>query len=177
MWTVRARLLRRLYDLRKSTDATAAVEFAILLPVFLFLIFGILEIGLAVLCFIVLNAGVYRGIDYLVAQRQTYQSITDSGLRDAICLGLAGAPLSCGADSLKIALVNIDSPSAKSAAVPRPIVNAFDKTTATGSTYFLALGYNWQFTLPTSGYVLPFSGPSAQIQVVQIAVLSERVTE
>lgn len=173
MWTAKIRFQR----IAKATDGATAVEFAILLPAFLFLIFGILEIGLVVLCSIVLNAGAYRGIDYLVGQRQNYQSITDSGLRDAVCLGLAGAPLSCSADFLQIALINIDTPSAKSSAVPKPIVNTFDKATATGSTYFLAIGYNWQFMLPTTGYVLPFSGPSAQIQVVQIAVLSERVTE
>lgn len=62
----RHRLFRRLY-LRILADrqAAAAVEVGLLLPVFLILIFGILEIGLLLLYHLYLSTASSAGVEYL----------------------------------------------------------------------------------------------------------------
>ena len=164
--------------LRFAVDRSGvtAIEFAFLLPVFLFLVFGILEIGLALIFSAVMSYGADLGIGYLIAQRQAYSPITESGLRSAVCSAFTGTALGCD-NRLEVALINADSPTAESVRVPRPIVDQWDSANGTGGQYLLAIGYNWEFIFPTTAFTLPYAGPNAQIQVVNMAILAERVTE
>jgi hypothetical protein len=174
--TIFQRLRKSAIRLVAEQDGVTAVEFALLLPVFLLLVFGILEIGLALIYVTLISFGADKGIAYLIDQRQNYETITEPGLRTAVCSAFAGTPLTCD-ERLKIALINADDPTPTSVAVPRPITDVWDSEDGLGGQYLLAIGYNWTFIFPTTKYVLPYAGPEAQIQAVNMAVLAERVTE
>lgn len=160
----------------RNTKATTVIEFALLAPIYLLLIFGILEIGLALLFSQMLAVAADRGADYLIQERQAYRTPTATGLRSAMCEVLGGTPVSCTADKLKLTLMNIDALTASSMTITRPIDNRFDNA-ATGALYMLAAGYTWGFVFPSTILVLPFSGPDAQMQSVELIVMAERVTE
>jgi len=152
-----------------------ALEFALLAPVYLFLLFGILEICFVLLFSMMLSWGADRAVEYLEQGRQNYRGITSAGLRQALCNAFDHLPVSCDASHLKIALINQDDPTKSTSAISDPVVDRFDAPN--GGVYILALGYEWNFMFPTTGYVLPYAGPDVQIKTVNIAVLAERVTE
>lgn len=160
----------------RNSKAATAIEFALLAPVYLVLIFGILELGLALLFSLFLAMSADRGADYLIQERQAYRTPTAAGLRSAMCSVLQGTPMSCSEDALKISLMNIDALTTGSMTITRPIGNRFDSA-ASGALYMLAAGYSWGFVFPSTILVLPFSGPNAQMQSVELIVMTERVTE
>ncbi|PZP49860.1 MAG: pilus assembly protein TadE, partial [Agrobacterium fabrum] len=65
-------------------QAAAAVEVAILMPVFLILIFGILEIGLLLLYHLYLSTASNAGIAYLRKASTQREQVTADALRRAI---------------------------------------------------------------------------------------------
>ncbi|MEO5807414.1 TadE/TadG family type IV pilus assembly protein [Devosia sp.] len=162
--------------LRLNESGAAAVEFALIVPIFLYVIFGILELGLALLYSMMLSHATDRGVDYLVTQRMNRTTPTEAGLRAAVCSGLTATPMSCSDTVLKIAVIYAGAPPAGGGLITYPIQNTWDATvTGTRTQFYLAVGYNWQFSFPTTVYVLPFAGSDAQIQAASLAFLGEQV--
>lgn len=164
--------LIRLY---KDQRAATALEFALLLPAYLCIIFAIFEICFVVLLNMMLDWSVDAATRYMEVSRQNYETVTEAGVRGSICGALRLLPVDCDESSLKIALVSQDDATSEEAEVPYPVVNRFDDPD--GGIYILAVGYSWPFVLPSTWLALPFAGASAQVQSSSVTVLAERVTE
>lgn len=171
----RLRLFGRLY-LRILADrqAAAAVEVGLLLPVFLILIFGILEIGLLLLYHLYLSTASSAGVEYLRRAAMHRQQVTERALRQAISSGFITAT---NADNLKISLTPILDDDIAAAPVAFPIENSFQSPTAAAGQYILAVGYRWNFVMPTTHLLVPSSGTVRQLQNVSLAITAVRVTE
>ena len=122
------------------------------MPFFLILIFGILEIGLLFLYHLNLSTATTAGIEYLRKAAMQREQVTADALRRAIAAKFIGAT---DTETLKITLVPNSS----------------------AGQYILAIGYNWNFVMPTTHLLVPKFGGVRQLQNVSLAVTAVRVTE
>ncbi|MDH0613362.1 MULTISPECIES: TadE/TadG family type IV pilus assembly protein [unclassified Agrobacterium] len=155
-------------------QAAAAVEVAILMPVFLILIFGILEIGLLLLYHLYLSTASNAGIAYLRKASTQREQVTADALRRAIADNFIGA---ADTETLKITLAPIADEDIAATPISFPIVNRFQAPSSSAGQYILAVGYNWDFIMPTTHLLVPKSGGIRQLQNVSLAVTAVRVTE
>ncbi len=169
--TRRFAIYRRFVDDKR---AATAVEVAILMPVFLVLIFGILEIGLLLLYNLYLSTATNAGIDYLRRATMQREQVTADALRRTIADNFIGAT---DDESLKITLVPIADDDIDAAPISFPIVNRFQAPSSSAGQYILAGGYNWGFIMPTTNLLVPASGGVRQLQNVSLAVTAVRVSE
>lgn len=162
---------RRFADDRQ---AAAAIEVAILMPFFLILIFGILEIGLLFLYHLNLSTATTAGIEYLRKAAMQREQVTADALRRAIAAKFIGAT---DTETLKITLVPIADDDIVATPISFPIVNRFQAPNSSAGQYILAIGYNWNFVMPTTDLLVPKFGGVRQLQNVSLAVTAVRVTE
>ena len=157
-------------DIRAAT----AVEFGLLLPVFFLLIFGIFEVGLALLLSLNLSTAANAGAELLRKAAASQSVVTESDFRRVIASNFL---LGTTEETMKITLVPI--PDADFTAVPLtfPVENKFQAPDKNAGQYLLALGYNWQFILPTTRLLIPSGGKRPQLQNVSLAITAVRVTE
>lgn len=143
------------YRLFGDRKAATAVETALLLPLFFGLIFGTLEIGLLMLYYLYLSFASNAGIEYLRKAAADGRPATEIALRKAIASHFIG-----GTDetNLKIALLPIPDDDIAEAKVPTPIANDFRPLADTAGQYILAIGYNWNFLMPTTRILVPDTG-------------------
>lgn len=165
------RLCSRLLGDRK---AATAVETALLLPLFFALIFGTLEIGLLMLYYLYLSSASNAGIEYLRKAAADGKPATEIALRKAISSHFIG-----GTDetTLKIALSPIPDDDIAEAKVPIPIVNDFRPPADTAGQYILAVGYNWNFFMPTTRFLVPSTGGVHQLRNISLAITAVKVSE
>ncbi|MNE19662.1 TadE-like protein [compost metagenome] len=162
------------YRLFGDRKATTAVETALLLPLFFALIFGTLEIGLLMLYYLYLSFASNAGIEYLRKAAADGKPATEIALRKAIASRFIG-----GTDetNLKIALLPIPDDDIAEAKVPIPIVNDFRPPADTAGQYILAIGYKWNFLMPTTRILVPDTGGIHQLRSISLAITAVRVTE
>lgn len=169
------RLFRRLYlTFLVDRQAATAVEVGLLLPVFLILIFGILEIGLLLLYHLYLSTASNAGVEYLRRAAMQRQQVTERALRQAIASGFITAT---DEDNLKISLMPIPDDDIAAAPVAFPIENNFKSPTASAGQYILAVGYRWNFFMPTTHLLVPKTGTVRQLQNASLAITAVRVAE
>lgn len=162
------------YRLFGDRKAATAVETALLLPLFLALIFGTLEIGLLMLYHLYLSSASNAGIEYLRKSAADGKPATEVALRKAITSRFIG-----GTDetNLKIALLPIPDDDIADAKVPIPVVNNFRPLTDTAGQYILAIGYNWNFLMPTTRFLVPSTDGVPQLRNISLAITAVRVSE
>lgn len=162
------------YRLFGDRKAATAVETALLLPLFFLLIFGTLEIGLLMLYYLYLSFASNAGIEYLRKAAADGRPATEIALRKAIASHFIG-----GTDetNLKIALLPIPDDDIAEAKVPTPIVNDFRPPADTAGQYILAIGYKWNFLMPTTRLLVPDTGGIHQLRNISLAITAVRVTE
>ncbi|CUX19679.1 TadE/TadG family type IV pilus assembly protein [Agrobacterium genomosp. 13] len=165
------RLCSRLLGDRK---AATAVETALLLPLFFALIFGTFEIGLLMLYYLYLASASNAGIEYLRKAAADGKPATEIALRKAISSHFIG-----GTDktTLKIALLPIPDDDIAEAKVPIPIVNDFRPPADTAGQYILAVGYNWNFFMPTTRFLVPSADGVYQLRNISLAITAVKVSE
>ena len=167
----RARFRSYALDIRAAT----AVEFGLLMPLYFLLVFGIFEVGLALLLTLNLATAANAGAELLRKAAASQTAVTEIDFRRAIASNFL---LGTTESDMKITLVPI--PDADFTAVPLtfPIENKFQAPDKNAGQYLLALGYNWQFILPTTRLLIPSgAGTQPQLQNVSLAITAVRVTE
>ena len=158
-----------------DTRAATAVEFGLLLPVYFLLVFGIFEVGLALLLSLNLATAANSGGEFLRKAAASHTAVTEAKFREVIA---ANFLLGTTETDMKITLVPI--PDADFTAVPLtfPVENKFQAPDKKAGQYLLALGYNWQFIMPTTRLLIPSGGDEQpQLQNVSLAITAVRVTE
>ncbi|WP_332302353.1 TadE/TadG family type IV pilus assembly protein [Rhizobium sp. GR12] len=164
-------LYRRLLGDRQ---AATAVEVALLLPVFLMLIFGILEIGLLLLYHLYLSTATSAGIEYLRKAAMQREQVTADALRHAVADKFI---MATDVETLKITLAPIPDEDITAAPISFPIENRFQTPDGSAGQYILAVGYTWDFFMPTTHLLVPTTGGVRQLQNVSLAITAVRVTE
>ena len=155
--------------------AAVAIEFGLLLPVYFLLVFGIFEVGLALLLTLNLATAANAGAEMLRKAAASHTAVTEIEFRRVIASNFL---LGTTEIDMKITLVPI--PDADFTAVPLtfPIENKFQAPDKKAGQYLLALGYNWLFILPTTRLLIPGgSDTQPQLQNVSLAITAVRVTE
>lgn len=157
-------------DIRAAT----AVEFGLLLPVYFLLVFGIFEVGLALLFSLNLAMAANAGGEFLRKAAASQTTVTEAEFRRVIASNFL---LGTTDEDMKITLVPI--PDADFTAVPLafPVENKFQTPDRSAGQYLLALGFNWRFILPTTRLLIPGGGKQPQLQNVSLAITAVRVTE
>ncbi|MCZ7464038.1 TadE/TadG family type IV pilus assembly protein [Rhizobium rhizogenes] len=155
-------------------QAAAAIEVALLLPVFLMFIFGILEVGLLLLYHLYLSTASSAGVEYLRKAMMQRQQITELDLRLAVASNFI---VGTDAGNLKIALTPIQDEDIAAAPVSFPITNKFQAPTSSAGQYILAVGYTWDFFMPTTRFLVPTTGDIRQLKNISLAITAVRVTE
>ena len=167
----RARFRSYALDIRAAT----AVEFGLLMPLYFLLVFGIFEVGLALLLTLNLATAANAGAERLRKAAASHTAVTEIEFRRVIASNFL---LGTTEIDMKITLVPI--PDADFTAVPLtfPIENKFQAPDKKAGQYLLALGYNWLFILPTTRLLIPGgSDTQPQLQNVSLAITTVRVTE
>jgi Flp pilus assembly protein TadG len=154
--------------------AASAVEFALLAPVYILLIFGTIEVSLALFFSLNMSTAAYSGAEYLRRAAANRIVVTEADFRKVIASGFL---LPTTQEDMKISLVAIADADLAASPVTFPIENRFETPNAAAGQYLLALGYNWKFILPTSHLLFSGSGKSPQLQNVSLAITAIRVTE
>ncbi|MDZ7925647.1 MAG: TadE/TadG family type IV pilus assembly protein [Agrobacterium sp.] len=154
--------------------AAAAVETALLLPLFLLLIFGIIEIGLLMLYYLYMSSASNAGVEYLRKAARDGKPATEIALRKAIASHFVAAT---DETNLKIALLPIPDDDIAEAAVRIPIVNDFRPPADTAGQYILAIGYNWDFLMPTTRFLVPGNDGVPQLRNISLAITAVKVSE
>jgi Flp pilus assembly protein TadG len=163
----------RLSKFTKASTGSVALEFGLLAPIFVALVLGILEIALVLLVNLYLTDAANSGVDYLRRSAIDRVSVTDAKLREIIA---AHMPIPLAPDRLKVALVPIENSDLATSPLQYPVVNAFS-TSSTAGQYLLQIGYDWPMIVPTTRYLIPYTGNTPQLQTTVIAVTAVRVTE
>lgn len=154
--------------------AATAVETAFLLPVFILLIFGIIEVGILLLYYMYLSTAANAGVDYLRRAAAEEKPATEVALRQAIASNFI-APTD--QNNLKIALLPIPDDDIAEALVTIPITNNFRPPTDKAGQYILAIGYNWDFVMPTTSLLIPSTEGVHQLRNISLAITAVKVTE
>lgn len=155
--------------------ASTALEFALVSPILIAFVLGIIELGLVGFYSTLAIEGAQKGADYMRKQRLAGQPYTDAGLREAVCASISIGGLSCSADKLKIAPIYAGQPVGGSYNVPEIIENTNDPLLGQGGQYIVAVGYNWGMDILPSVLFLPKGPKGSQIQGSVYTVLAERV--
>lgn len=155
--------------------AASALEFAIVSPIFIAFVLGILELGLIGFYNTLVVDGAQKGADYMRKQKLGGLLYTDAGLRDAVCASITIGGLSCDTAKLKIAPIYSGAPVGGYYPVPTIIDNLPDPLAGAGDQYIVAVGYNWGMNFSTSMLFLPQGPSGSQIQGFVYTVLAERV--
>ena len=156
--------------LRGNYCGAAALEFALVAPLYLLLVSASLEIGLASWFANGLDDGATRIGNYLRDQAMLREPATEAGLREAACETIASDGLNCA--NLKIAIFNADDPVNRPITVPTIIDDTIPAFDARG--YVIALGYEWRFFLPTTKLLMIHNGDRTQIQARTFVSVAER---
>lgn len=102
----RARLLATLSRLRTSRDGVSAVEFALLAPVFLIILAGVVDIGAVLYTKYRLNSAISAGSNYALVNGQDISENNGSTLALNIAKLLAGPESDTGASPEAVVAVN-----------------------------------------------------------------------
>ncbi|KJF70106.1 pilus assembly protein TadE [Agrobacterium arsenijevicii] len=170
----RRSFLRLCPEILADRQAATAVEVGLLLPVFLLLIFGILEVGLLLLYNLYLATASNAGVEYLRNAAMHREQVTEQALRSAIASKFIAAT---DADNLKITLTPIRDDDIAATPLSFPIENGFQAPTALAGQYILAVGYTWDFVMPTTRLLVPKTGDVRQLKDISLAITAVRVTE
>lgn len=157
----------------KNTRGATALEFALLFPVFVFILFGIVEIGAVLLFNLILTDGAKAGVDYLLDARMNHEVPTEGGLRDAVQSALL---FDLGSDRLAIELVPIPDARIAEAKIAYPVEDSIRFDEGVGQ-YVLMVGYDWNVSLPTTRYLVPSVGGRTQLTTTQLAIVAVRASE
>jgi Flp pilus assembly protein TadG len=147
-------LLRRL---RKDEGAATAVEFALIAPVLILVLFSILEVG--ILGFVSNNLD-----DAVNAAARTIRTGEADGPADAsafedlICTRMVDPAADCR-DKLTVSVATYASFAAMAAAADTPPDGAFDKGGA-GDIVLVKANYRWPLVTPFVGQVFHHTGPT-----------------
>lgn len=159
--------------LRDNVRGAAALEFALVAPIFLLVLFASFEVGFMTWNYTLATSAAEAVADYLRQSRVAQTTITDTGVRAAACTGFGATGTACSAAKLKIALYDATNPVAVAIPTPTLIENTTVGTT-TGDAYIVAVGYEWGVVMPTAKLILPNDGTRAQVQARTYALLLER---
>lgn len=155
--------------------AATAIEFGLLMPVYFLLVFGIFEVGLALLFTLNLAAAADAGGELLRNAAASRKVVTEAEFRSVIASKFL---LGTTEEDMKITLIPIPDADFTAAPLTFPIENKFQAPTNKAGQYLLALGYNWQFILPTTRLLIPSgAGEQPQLQNISLAITAVRVTE
>ncbi|MBG0507641.1 pilus assembly protein [Agrobacterium sp. MOPV5] len=157
-----------------NIQAASAVEFALLAPVYILLIFGTIEVSLALFFSLNMSTAAYSGAEYLRKAAANRTVVTEVDFRKVIASGFL---LPTTEEDMKISLIAIADADLAASPVTFPIENRFETPSAAAGQYLLALGYNWKFILPTTHLLFSGSGKNPQLQNVSLAITAIRVTE
>ncbi|SCY50843.1 TadE/TadG family type IV pilus assembly protein [Rhizobium sp. NFACC06-2] len=158
-------------DIRAAT----AVEFGLLMPVYFLLVFGIFEVGLALLLTLNLATAANAGAEMLRKAVASHTAVTEAEFRQVIA---ANFLLGTTEKTMKITLVPIPDADFTTVPLTFPVENKFQAPDKKAGQYLLALGYNWQFILPTTRLLIPsVDGKQPQLQNISLAITAVRVTE
>lgn len=155
-----------------SRSGSVAVEFAIIGPIFIILIAGIIEIGIVLLFNLYLNAATNSGVEYLRKSQINRVAITSTGLRDAISRAM---PVELDRKKLHVSLVPIPNADLTKVVVAFPVGDSFSLST-TGD-YLLQVGYDWSALSPVTKYLVPNASGKIQLQAIHLGAAAVRVTE
>ncbi len=131
--------------LRKREAAQSLVEFSLMLPMFLILVFGVIDFGMGLRAYITTAQATREGA--------RYGSIGNSG-------STGGAAVSCNAGSANAIVVKVCN-----------TMGGLDKTRATvtvsypngqtpGNSVRVVTSYNYKYITPVSGLIKVFTGGS-----------------
>ncbi|KJF66615.1 TadE/TadG family type IV pilus assembly protein [Rhizobium nepotum] len=161
-------------SLAADIRAATAIEFGLLLPVYLLLIFGIIEVSLVLFFSLNMSTAATAGAEYLRKAAAGRTSVTDAEFRQVIASNFL---LATTEKDLKISLIAIADADLATAPVVFPVENKFEAPSKSAGQYLLALGYDWKFILPTTHLLVPSSGGKPQLQNVSLAITAVRVSE
>jgi len=171
-------LRRRLRDLfgpfAADIRAASAIEFALLLPIYFVLIFGTIEVSLALFFSLNMSTAASAGAEYLRKAAASRTVVSKVDFRDIIASNFL---LPTTEENMKISLTAIADADLAASPVKFPIENSFETPSAAAGQYLLALGYEWKFILPTTHLLFSGSGKNPQLQNVSLAITAVRVTE
>lgn len=157
-------------DIRAAT----AVEFGLLMPVYFLLVFGIFEVGLALLLSLNLATAANAGGELLRKAAISQKAVTEAELRRVIASNFL---LGTTEKDMKITLIPIPDADFTAAPLTFPIENKFQAPDKKTGQYLLAIGYNWRFILPTTRLLVQGGGNRPQLQNLSLAITANRVTE
>lgn len=171
-------MMRALSRLKSSRSGATAIEFALVGPVFLMMIFGTFEVGLISLYSTMLDEGADAGATYMrdirVFNKKTVYS--DQDLRKAVCDAISATSMSCSEDQLKIAVYYAGEPITRPMNIPDIIENKSALWRGWGGSYVIAVAYEWRTYFPTTSLLMKTRGDRAQFQARTYAVPAERPT-
>ena len=156
----RFRILKRI---RRETKGTAAIEFAIIAPVFLMLLWAIFETGMMFFASQTLTHGLQQTARQIRTGKAHSDTLTQSAFRDAVCAQV-NYLLSCDADKLYLDVRAFSSFAGVGFPPPLDPDNNFDNVNMNhfeigesgnisgGSSIVLVRGfYVWQIYTPVFG--------------------------
>jgi Flp pilus assembly protein TadG len=167
------RILKLHIDRFECRQGAAAIEFALLAPVFLIMVFGLIEICLVSWTSITLGRALQAGGKYIIDTRQDMQTPVYNTLKQKICDAITGTSLSC--DNLVVAVYAYDDPTGSPVTLPKPLTDVQPAFTA--DNYVIALGYNWPFSLISTPLLIPKVGGIRQMRRVTYIAAAERPIE
>jgi Flp pilus assembly protein TadG len=147
------RLLRRF---RRNRSGLAAVEFAMVAPPFLFLLFAMIEVALVFFASQVLETGTANAARQVLTGQASAQNFNQAAFKSAVCK-TTDALMNCDGIS-----VDVRSPSSFSGSdMSRPISNGAINTggmqynaTSGGDIVVVRVLYEWPVMMPTFGLVI-----------------------
>jgi Flp pilus assembly protein TadG len=98
--------MRRLLSLRKDTGGSVAIEFAVLAPVLVAMLMGVLQIGLAMQNYNALRSVAAEASRYAVVQRQKSATLATSAVETQTRSIAIAAPYGLKTGRLTVACVN-----------------------------------------------------------------------
>lgn len=168
----------RLVALSDDKSGVAAIEFALVGPMFLMIVFATLEVPIIGWNHEGLSRAAIEVRDYMEDQRNAREPIDHTVMRAKLCEALTTTTMSCAPDKLIMGVYNTSDYANKtivSPAVPEVItreVVSFAKYPA--DSYVIVLAYNWDSVFPTSKLLLPHNSKTVQIQARTLVLLSQR---
>lgn len=158
---------------RNDNQGSVAIEFAMLVPLFLMFVIGLIELGFINWASISMARAAEAGSQYLVNRKEDMQNPSYAELKDVMCAQMRSSGLSCS--NLSVAVFDYDDPSTNPVTLPKPIVDKTNPLTA--HNFILALGYNWTFSLISTPLLVPSVNGVRQLRRVTYVATAERPIE